>query len=82
MEPPKDHPPRTTCREAEAPSPSAASRMVVWLYRWEMSSLDQLKGTSGSVEMEGHRGLSSCSVGHQFSPRWTEVSFMRRNRSG
>lgn len=82
MEPPKDHPPRTTCGEAEAPSPSAASRMVVWLYRWEMSSLDQLKGTSGSVEMEGYRGLSSCSVGHQFSPRWTEVSFMRRNRSG
>lgn len=30
--------------------PSAASRMVVWLYRSEMSSGDQLKGTSGSVK--------------------------------
>lgn len=37
-------------RRGEGASPSAASRMVVWLYRSEMSSCDQLKGTSGSVE--------------------------------
>lgn len=32
--------------------PSAASRMVVWLYRSEMSSSDQLKGALGSVKEE------------------------------
>ena len=79
---PEAHPLRTTCGKAEAPSPSAASRMVVWPYRWEMSSSDQLKGTLGSVKAEGHRGLSPCSVGHQFSPRWTVVSFRRRNWGG
>lgn len=79
---PEDHPPRTTCGKAEAPSPSAASRMVVLPYRWEMSSSDQLKGASGSVEAEAHHGLSPCSAGHQFSPRWTAVSFRRRSRGG
>lgn len=67
---------------AEAPSPSAASTMVVWPYRSEMSSSDQLKGTSGSVKGEGHLGLSPFSAGHQLSPRQTERSFRKRNGVG
>lgn len=51
-------------------SPSAASSMVVWPYRSEMSSSDQLKGTSGS----GRKGetvfcVLSFLCGHQLSWR-------------
>lgn len=42
-------------------SPSAASSMVVWPYRSEMSSSDQLKGTSGSGRKE-ERVFSAFSV--------------------
>lgn len=59
--------------EGPAFSPSAASSMVVWPYRSETSSSDQLKGTSGSERKEeGVFCALSCLCGHQLSLRRTE----------
>lgn len=58
--------------------------MVVWLYRSEMSSSDQLKGTSGSVKKEKRM---FCAPSFLCGPpvltgRLTERGFRRRNGVG
>ena len=66
----------TSC-EGTAFLPSAASIMVVWLYRSEMSSSDQLKGTSGSVKKEKRMfyALSFLCGPPVFTGRLTERGF-------